>query len=94
MKRKSKFARHVLSEDEERKPLTRRAVLLRLREVYEIIDLKKAVHLTAADVEIIDYNFALAQLYDKISARGEVHAIGFEADIGGEEYYEEEDKKQ
>lgn len=86
MKRGKTRRRHVLKNTEGMKPLTRRDVLLRLREVYDMIDLKESVCLTADDIEIIDYNFALAQLYDRIRSRGEVNAIGFEADIGGEEY--------
>ena len=92
MRRRKYHGRHVLKKSKSRKPLTRRDVLLRLREVYDFVDPKQGVQLTADDVEIIDYNFALAQLYDRISARGEVCAIGFEADIGGEDYEDDEDK--
>ena len=60
-------------------------------EIYELIDPKYAIQLTADDVEIIDYNFALAQMFEHIHAKGEVQAIGFEADIGGEEDDEEEE---
>ncbi len=90
MRRRKYNGRHVLTEDKSRKPLTRRDVLLRLREVYEFVDPKQSTQLTADDVEIIDYNFALAQLYDRINARGEVYAIGFKADVGGEDYEEDE----
>ena len=83
--------RHVVEEKKSRKPLTRKNMLLRLREIYELIDPKYAIQLTADDVEIIDYNFALAQMFEHIHAKGEVQAIGFEADIGGEEDDEEEE---
>lgn len=89
-KKRERF-RHVIRRKKGRKPLTRRDTLLRLREIYEILDVKRATVLTQADIEMIDYNFALANLYDRLSGRGEVQAIGFEADIGGEEYEEDEE---
>lgn len=90
MRRRKYKGRHVLKKSKNRKPLTRKDVLLRLREIHELIDPKYGTQLTADDVEIIDYNFALAQLYDRINTRGEVYAIGFEADVGGENYDEDE----
>lgn len=93
MRRRKYNGRHVLKKNKNRKPLTRKDVLLRLREIHELIDPKYGTQLTADDVEIIDYNFALAQLYDRINARGEVYAIGFEADIGDEDYDEDETDK-
>lgn len=90
MRRRKYRGRHVIKEDRARKPLSRRSVLLRLQEVYEMVDPKHGTQLTEDDVEIIDYNFALARIYDAISKRGEVQAIGFEAEIGGEEYEDEE----
>ncbi len=67
-----------MEERKSRKPLTRQNMLLRLREIYELIDPQYAIQLTADDVEIIDYNFALAQMFEHIHVKGEVQAIGFE----------------
>lgn len=92
MLKRKYHGRHVLEENPKRKPLTRRDVLLRLQEVNELLDPKRGTQLTEDDVEMIDYNFALANLYDRISIRGKVNAIGFEADLGDEEFENEEDE--
>ena len=82
MKRKGHYRRVPRGE---RKPLSDRDVLIRLRDVWSVLSLRDGGRLSEADEEMIHYNFALAQLYGHLRGLGTggSSAIGFQ--VSGDE---------
>lgn len=88
MKRKGHYRRVPKGE---RKPLSDRDVLIRLRDVWSVLSLRDGGRLSEVDEEMIHYNFALAQLYGHLRGLGTGGGSAIGLQVSGDESADDPD---